>query len=61
MPTRFWEMAAGCLIYLMIDSNKLEFLKKETKKICHPSCFLELFARFLFGKYGLYSTILIVF
>ena len=61
MPTRFWEMAAGCLIYLMIDSNKLEFLR-ETKKDLPSFLLLGIICTFFIPiKYGLYSTILIVF
>ena len=60
MPTRFWEIATGCLIFLGIEKRIFVF-----KKLDNISCFLILFAivgiMFLPITLAVPSTILIVF
>ena len=59
MPTRFWEMATGCLIYLLLE-KKGEFLKNIEK--ISPSLILILIISVMFLpiSYAVPSTIMIV-
>ncbi len=60
MPTRFWEMASGSLLFMMIDQNN--FAIKKLEKFPPLIIFsLMVFILFLPISYGLGATISIVF
>ena len=60
MPTRFWEMASGSILYLIATKTNYKFLSYLGNIPSFLNLICILFILFLPAKFGLYNTILIV-